>query len=196
MSEAAGRYGIEALVLALLALTAAAVTFQDRLLTRTITFSPASHPIPAVYTDQDMAGDSEVAIDKADPLAWRCALRRKFAYPYCGYELLTDPVRSTRGIDLSRFDTVTLRLRFDGPSDGLSFYLKNYDPRYSSPGRNVTNKFNRIDFRGISGRSEVILRLGDSRIPDWWMAAHPLPPRLSGPQFDNIVSFAIQTGDG
>src|SRR4051812_50041408 len=69
MSEAAGRYGIEALVLALLALTAAAVTFQDRLLTRTITFTPASHPSPAVYTDQDMAGDSEVAIEKADPLA-------------------------------------------------------------------------------------------------------------------------------
>ena len=89
--EAAGRYGIEALVLALLALTVAAVAFQDRLLTRTIAFTPASHPKPATYTDQDMGGDSQVAIDRSDPLAWRCELRRKFAYPYCGYELLTKP---------------------------------------------------------------------------------------------------------
>src|SRR5690242_10675301 len=60
--ESGSRYGIEALILGLLALTVAAVAFQDRLLTRTIAFTPRSHPTPAVYSDRDMGGTTAVAL--------------------------------------------------------------------------------------------------------------------------------------
>jgi diguanylate cyclase (GGDEF)-like protein/PAS domain S-box-containing protein len=194
--EALGRYGIEALVLGLLALTVAAVAFQDRLLTHTIAFTPQRHPPQAVYSDADMGGASAIARDRGRPLEWRCDLRAKFAYPYCGYELLIDPAVAGRGVDLSQYQVAILHLAYDGPSDGLSLFLKNYDPRYSRPGRMVTAKFNRIDFRAQRGASEVRLDLRGARVPDWWTAAHPLPSRLAGPQLDNVVSIAIQTGDG
>ncbi|HEX5183399.1 MAG TPA: EAL domain-containing protein [Allosphingosinicella sp.] len=193
--ETAGRYGIEAIILVLLALTVVVIAFQDRLLTRTIAFTPNSHPAQAVYSDGDMGGDSRIALDRARPLEWQCLLRRKFAYRYCGYELLPDPKMWVKGIDVSQYETVTLRLWFDGPSDELSLFLKNHDPRYARPGISTSNKFNRIDFRAARGEFEVPLRLKDARVADWWLAAHPLPPALAKPQFDNIVSFAIQTGD-
>ncbi|HEX4737148.1 MAG TPA: EAL domain-containing protein [Allosphingosinicella sp.] len=194
--ETAVRYRIEALILVLLALTVAAIAFQDRLLTRTIAITPQSHPTPAVYSDGDMGGSTSVALSAHRPLQWRCELKLKFAYPYCGYELLTDPMLFARGIDLSKYQTATISLSYDGPSDGLSLYLKNYDPRYSTPGKGVSNKFNRIDFRAAHGASEVTLNLRDARVADWWLAAHPMPPALKGPQFDNIVSIALQTADG
>ncbi|HEY1605007.1 MAG TPA: EAL domain-containing protein [Allosphingosinicella sp.] len=191
----AGRYRVEALILVLLALTVAAITFEDRLVSRTIAFTPDSHPAPAVYADSDMGGATAVGFDKARPFEWQCQLRRKFAYRYCGYELLTDARRWMKGIDISQYQRVTIRLGFEGPSDQMSLFLKNYDPRYSKPGISTTAKFNRIDFRAARGESEIILHLRDARVADWWLAAHPLPPALAKPQFDNIVSFAIQTGD-
>jgi diguanylate cyclase (GGDEF)-like protein/PAS domain S-box-containing protein len=194
--EALGRYGVEALVLGLLALTVAAVAFEDRLLTRNIVFTPQHHPRPAIYSDSDMGGASSIAPRRGHPLEWQCTLQTKFAYPYCGYELLVDPAVAGRGIDLSKYRIATLHLVYDGPSDGLSLFLKNYDSRYSRPGRMVTAKFNRIDFRAERGASDVRLDLRGARVPDWWTAAHPLRAGLAGPQLDNVVSIAIQTGDG
>ncbi len=189
------RYGVEALILALLALTVAAVAFQGRLLTRTIAFTPTEHPTAAVYSDGDVGGASRIALNRARPLEWDCMLRRKFAYRYCGYELLTDPKGWAKGVDISKYDDVTIRLGFEGPSDELSLFLKNHDPRYSKPGFSTTTKFNRLDFRAARGELEMTLRLKDARVADWWLAAHPVAPALAAPQFDDIVSFAIQTGD-
>jgi diguanylate cyclase (GGDEF)-like protein/PAS domain S-box-containing protein len=196
LCNAVSRHLYEAVILALIVLTGAAVWWQDSLLTRSFVFSPAnaasfrSYP----FVDREMGGASTAAPDPARGLGWTCTLRPKFGYPYCGYELLFDPVRRARGIDLSKFETVSIRLFYDGPADTLTFELKNYDKRYSKPNDIQTAKLNRLEFPAARGVRSFNFKLGDFTVADWWLAAHHVPPVLGRPQFDNVVAIAVQTG--
>jgi diguanylate cyclase (GGDEF)-like protein/PAS domain S-box-containing protein len=190
------RYGQQVALLCLLVLSAVAVWCQDRLLTRTVAFTPTSAAslVTYVYTDKDAGGSSTARADPRRPLNWSCHLTPQLPYRYCGLELLIDPVRYAHGLDLSQFDKVTIRIAYRGPADQLSIYLKNHDPRYSVAGRSETNKFNRADFPAKPGATAPALKLEQFRVAEWWLIAHHITPELGSPQFDNIASLSIQTG--
>ncbi|WP_025560354.1 putative bifunctional diguanylate cyclase/phosphodiesterase [Sphingomonas sp. UNC305MFCol5.2] len=190
------RYGQEIALLFLLALSAAAVWCQDRLLTRTIAFTPANTAslVTYAYADKDVGGSSSALADSHRPFGWSCRLTSRAPNRYCGLELLIDPASYARGLDLSQFDKVTVRITYSGPGDQFSIYLKNHDPRYSIAGRGETNKFNRMDFPASSGSIAAELALGRFRVAEWWLTANHVSPELGQPQFDNITSLSIQTG--
>ena len=190
------RYGQELALLCLLALSAAAVWCQERLLTRTVAFTAtnAAALITYAYNDKDIGGSSVARADSRRPLSWSCRLTPRSPYRYCGLELLIDPVRYARGLDLSQFDKATIRIAYSGPADQLSIYLKNHDPRYSVAGRGETNKFNRTDFPATPGFTATELNLSEFRVAEWWLTANHISPELGRPQFDNVTSLSIQTG--
>ncbi|MBW8882808.1 MAG: hypothetical protein JF615_15715, partial [Asticcacaulis sp.] len=134
--RAIAHYRFEIALFLLLAATFVAVRFQDILLDRTIVIEPRHAAIykPRFYGDTPLGGTSTVAIDPRTPMKWQCMLRVKYAYPYCGYELLLDARTPDKGFDLSKFESITLDVDYRGPSDTFRIYIKNFDPRYSKPG--------------------------------------------------------------
>ena len=189
---------LEALVLALVALTCAAIVWQDVLLKRTIVFEPANASafVGYGYGDEANGGASRVTVDPNRPLSWACELREDYEYPYCGYELLIDAERYARGLDLSAMQTLTVAVSYRGSADLLRMHLKNHDPRYSRPGKSETSKFNRIEFPARQGHQRVELKLADFGVAEWWLTSNRIPPALSRPQFDNVISLDFQTGSG
>jgi diguanylate cyclase (GGDEF)-like protein/PAS domain S-box-containing protein len=196
LREVASRSGQEVALLCLIALSIAAVLWQDRLLTRSIEFSAASVPplVSYAFNDKDVGGSSIARASSDQALGWSCRLTPQSAYPYCGMELLIDPVHYAKGVDFSRFQTVKVRIAYQGPADQLSIYLKNHDPRYSIVGRSETNKFNRLDFPIKPGIETVELALNQFGVAEWWLAANHISPEMGRPQFDNVTSMSIQTG--
>ncbi|WP_158266214.1 sensor histidine kinase [Allosphingosinicella deserti] len=186
----------EAVIVCLLVLTLLAVVFEDAILRQEIRFSPAIKPdyVGYAYSDEQIGGTSSVTADAREPMAWRCALRRTVEIPYCGYELLFDAENHQRGIDLSNVTSMKLKFDYKGPSRTVRVFFKNYDPRYSLPKRSETAKYNQIEFDYPRGTEEVTLAPDNFSVAEWWVTQHHVPPELSRPQFDNVISLSIHTG--
>lgn len=185
-------------LLCLVAATAAVVAWQDVLLKRSIVLDPQSAAgfVSYPYGDESVGGTSSAATDAGRPFRWTCRLRPQYEYPFCGYELLWDSTGYREGLDLSKFETVSINFAYRGPGDSLKMHLKNHDGRYSRPGLSESNKFNKIEFPVKQGRQEVRLAFADFSVAEWWLTSNRIPPELSQPQFDNVVSIDLQTGSG
>ncbi|PSJ38423.1 hypothetical protein C7I55_18455 [Sphingomonas deserti] len=192
----AARFGIEIVLLGLMVATVCLVIWQDSLLRRTLVIDPVNTRgfVGHVYGDKDLDGNSEGQLDPARPLAWSCILRTAYEYPFCGFEILFDPDRFARGYDFSHGGTITIDLNYQGPGDRLRIHLKNHDPRYSLPGKNESNKFNRVEFPVRQGFQRIELPLDQFAVADWWVNGNRITPELASPQFDNVVSVDLQTG--
>lgn len=186
----------EALIFVLLMVTFAAIRFEDTILLRTTHYTPAAMAGATTLGQTDsMIGGKSTLTPGAKPLSWSCDLKSGFDYPYCGYELQFDGNRMVKGIDLSNLQSISLTLRYTGPSSTLRFHLKNFDPAYSQPGVGKSAKFNKVEFPAESGKTQTVeFTLSDFSVADWWLRDSAVPPKLSHPQFDNIVSFDFQTG--
>lgn len=186
----------EALVFALLLVTFAAVEFEDRILLRTTHLTPdrLGGYTTLGQTDSVIGGRSTLT-PGSRPLSWSCDIEPGFEYPYCGYELLLDGRHATRGIDLSNLHSIAFTMAYTGPAKTLRFHLKNFDPAYSKPGDGKSEKFNKVEFPAESGKVQTLdFALSDFSVADWWLRDSAVPPKLSHPQFDNIVSLDFQTG--
>ncbi|MFN3388301.1 MAG: putative bifunctional diguanylate cyclase/phosphodiesterase [Allosphingosinicella sp.] len=192
------RFKLEAVVSVLVALTVLGIAYEEEILRREIVILPGQSGFtPYWYGDEALGGGSSVAAEPGAPLAWTCTLGAGYEYPFCGYGLLfNDGVAVTRGIDLSRFDRLTLSLTYDGPAEPLRLQLKNHDPRYSKPGRSETDKSNKVDVDMAPGRRTLEVPLADFTVAEWWLNENRVDPELSHPQFDNIVAMEIVSGPG
>ena len=194
--RAIAHYRFEMALFLLLVVTFVAVRFQDMLLGQTIVIEPHHAAIytPRFYGDAPLGGISTVAVDPRTPMKWQCTLRVKYAYPYCGYELLLDARSPEKGLDLSKFESITLDVDYRGPSDTFRIYIKNFDPRYSKPGIPDTLKFNKVEIATQPGHNLVELKLTDFGVAEWWVTQNKIRPALSTTQFDNVTEFEFQTG--
>jgi diguanylate cyclase (GGDEF)-like protein len=186
----------EALVFVLLLITFAAIQFEDTILLRTTHYTPAAMGGTTTLGQTDsLIGGKSTLSPGARPLSWSCDLKPGFDYPYCGYELRFDGDRMVRGIDLSNLHSIAFTIRYTGPASTLRFHLKNFDPAYSQPGVGKSAKFNKVEFPADSGKVQTVeFAPSDFSVADWWLRDSGVAPKLSHPQFDNIVSFDFQTG--
>lgn len=187
----------EIILFALLLLTVAAVTWQDRFLLRTTVLTPesvASYP-SLIHTDNNPELKGTSSGRTIAPMHWTCDLRAGFDYPYCGYEVFFNKAGTTQGLNLTNFRSLSVRFRYDGPGKSFRVHLKNFDPRYAVDVVNDTAKFNRVETVTTPGKvQQADFTLADFGVADWWLFKHKVSPQLSHPQFDNITSVDIQTG--
>ena len=198
MCAAVGKLKLEAAVAGLVVLTVLGVVYEEPLLQREITIVPGQSGFtPYWYDDKGLGGTSSVATEASAPLAWTCTLGPGYQYPFCGYGLLfNDGTRPEQGVDLSRFDRLTLTLTYGGPAETLRLQLKNHDARYSKPGRSETDKSNKADIEVTPGRRTVDVPIDNFSVAEWWLTENSVDPELSHPQFDNVVAFEIVSGPG
>jgi signal transduction histidine kinase len=181
----------------LLIATVLCLVFQDFLFEKRLEINPQSGAEITLYpfTDQFGGGRSKIRYDPRQPFQWSCELKNGYQYPYCGLEVLFDPAGHARGIDLSGYDTLEISGGYSGSSGTLRLYLKNFDRRYSSPGRSETAKFNSVEIP-VPRESSIKVNLADLTVADWWLQSEHIPAELSQPQIDNVISLTIQTGSG
>ena len=192
------RLGFELIALLLLALTIAALVFEDTLLEKRLRLVPDAGrgAVGYVYSDRQIGGRSDADAVSGRPAAWQCELRSGVADPYCGYELLFDPERYVRGLDLSGYSTVDVELTYRGPSAKMRLLMKNYDPLYGRPGQSDSAKYNQIEFEHRGGTAGKTLALPDFTVAEWWLVKNRIPPELSRPDFHNVIALSVHTGTG
>lgn len=185
---------LEIILISLVLLTIIAIVAEKHILQSSMAITPQSGYSIEVYDDTRSSGNSHAEIVNPQTFQWRCVLKDKYTYPYCGFEIFFDPKHES-GVDLSHYNKIRLSLDYKGPNKTLRVYLRNFDPLYSTPGVEASTKFNQIEFSTDLLKDQVIeFSLKDFFVADWWLIEYNIPPQLRHPQFDNIIMVEIQTG--
>ncbi|AWB00703.1 GGDEF domain-containing protein [Vibrio harveyi] len=134
-------------------------------------------------------------------LTLNCDLKEsKYAWPYCGISVYTDVKEATKGLDLSSYHTVRLKIRYEAAGDGqspsknLRLYLRNFNSAYSIPTDEYTIKYNGMQF-SPSDFSEIIeIPIKNLQVMTWWLNDNDVAIEHSAPEFSNITRIDLATG--
>ncbi|ODM50668.1 diguanylate cyclase [Vibrio harveyi] len=157
-----------------------------------------------VTNDAIAGGLSESDITyQNNSLTLNCDLKEsKYAWPYCGVSVYTDVKEATKGLDLSSYHTVRLKIRYEAAGDGqspsknLRLYLRNFNSAYSIPTDEYTIKYNGMQF-SPSDFSEIIeIPIKNLQVMTWWLNDNDVAIEHSAPEFSNITRIDLATGAG
>ena len=189
-----------ALVILLVLATPVLLVWQHYGMTRTLEISP-QHPYDAVVTDDRVLprgnpapGNSVASLAIAkDAYILHCQMGTAARYPNCAIRFqLGDP---GQGIDLSRYDTVTLDVRYTGHGRHVvKLHLLNFEPEFYTPGQWDAQRFNEV-LIDIPPQSEVTIPMHALRTADWWHFARRIPLSKSYVRLDHVTTVELQADD-
>ncbi len=169
--------------------------------TRKLVITPNKFNIYATK-DAVAGGLSEAELSFEDNrLILNCDIKKSsYAWPYCGISVYTDVVEATKGIDLSSYHTIRLKINYEqaGDTDNshkeLRLYLRNYNPEYSNPEDEYTIKYNGMQFSPSKFNGTIEIPVANLQVMTWWLADNKVAIEHSAPEFTNITRIDIATG--
>ncbi len=169
--------------------------------TRKLVITPDKFNIHATK-DASEGGLSEAELSFEDKsLTLNCNIKKSsYAWPYCGISVYTDVVEATKGIDLSSYHTIRLKIDYekggdvDNPKKELRLYLRNYNPEYSNPDDEYTIKYNGMQFSPAKFDGVIEIPIENLQVMTWWLADNKVAIEHSAPEYTNITRIDIATG--
>ncbi len=153
--------------------------------------------------DQYQKGESTSSItQKHDVIELNCELinSENYPWPYCGVAIRINELDMLKGLDLSDYHTARLDIDFvrldSDEKPTLRFYLRNYNPAYSTPDNEYTLKYNGLDYRQADYDEPLVVPLKNLQVLTWWLVDNSIPIEHSGPEFNNITLIEFATGSG
>jgi signal transduction histidine kinase/CheY-like chemotaxis protein len=126
-----------------------------------------------------------------DAFVMRCELHGAFAFAFCAFRFrLGAP---GKGIDLSRFDTITLDVRYTGPEPRqLKVHLINFEPEYFIPGDRDSERFNEAEIE-VPSDGRIVVPMNALRTADWWWTSRGVPLSKSYVRIDHVTAVEVLT---
>lgn len=154
------------------------------------TIFPIKGNITSLYSDEDWGGATSVKwINKAKK-HWTCDLEKSEFAPVCGLAANLSP--NNTPINLSRYNAISIQLKYTGEAPKLRIYLRNHNPAYSNMEDVDSFKFNSVNIP-ISEFSpkETIIKLSEFSVEDWWIAERDIPRELAHPELNSILTLGL-----
>jgi diguanylate cyclase (GGDEF)-like protein len=101
------------------------------------------------------------------------------------------PTVASQGIDLSRYKTLNLAVRYTGKAQYLRVSIRNFDPRFSRIEDLNSPKFNFVNIPTKDLAQPIAIGLREFTVAEWWMTAYDLPREYSHPDLTNATVFNI-----
>lgn len=168
---------------------------------RVIKIIPSEFEFSAT-NDQPQGGistSSLVTQNDAAVLECRLAKGELYPWPYCGLSVELGASKIS-GMDLADFHTVRLDIDFeqlDGSQPpSLRFYLRNYNPAYSSPDNEYSIKYNGLEYTPGFDSGTIDIPIANLQVLTWWLADNQIPIAHSAPEFSNVTKLELATGSG
>ncbi len=151
--------------------------------------------------DQSQGGTSTSSIDYVDgETVLSCELKEsEYPWPYCGVSIHVneDP---TIGLNLSKYHTVRLNVDFINLETGsyprMRFYLRNFNPAYSTVDNEYTHKYNGLEYLPSYEQGAIDIPIGNLQVLTWWLVDNNIPIEHSAPEYGNINKIEFATGSG
>lgn len=128
---------------------------------------------------------------------WRCTYPADDNNEYfaCSFNILFAQ-ELNRGIDLSGYTHMMLKLKYSGNAKKLRIFLRNFNSAYSKVDDSNSTKFHSMILYTPDLKKELNINLDEFVVADWWLGQYDIPRHLSRPEMDNVSSFGIDYVEG
>ena len=109
----------------------------------------------------------------------------------CGFAYMLASEDASRGIDLSRFHTLNLAVRYTGKAQYLRVSIRNFDARFSKIEDLNSPKFNFVNIPTKDLARPIPISMSEFAVGEWWTTAYNLPREYSRPDLSNATVFNI-----
>lgn len=162
----------------------------------------SSYPITAI--DDRSNGGASISSHQFTPegdIILDCEIvASSYQWPYCEITIsfVEDTVEGDiAGIDLSSYQQASLWVRYAEPNTlGTRFQLRNFNPAYSSYDDEGSLKYNGVEYYQAQTPYPAVVALKSLQVPTWWLVERGIPLNLISPEFKNIHTLEIATGNG
>jgi diguanylate cyclase (GGDEF)-like protein len=183
---------LSAVLLAGILLTVVAVLAHRVLPERRLSLDPKAKD--AVFFLMNFGEDKITKVDWVDQsrLHFRCRFAENTPGSSCSYTyLLYKEGAAEKGVDLSQYRNLNLKIRYTGNAHYLRLALRNFDPRYSKLEDTNSSKFNALNLQPKDLNKPIVVDLHEFSVPEWWVAQYDLPRELAQPQMNNVTAFSL-----
>jgi len=122
---------------------------------------------------------------------WRCRYATGAQSQGCGITLVLAGEDPTRGMDLSRFQSLEVDLAYRGSSAYVRVALRNFDPRFSRVNDGNSARIQSINLRQRDVGQPVTIGLDELTVPEWWVTQFVLPRDHNRPSVENVTALSI-----
>ena len=122
---------------------------------------------------------------------YTCQFPRATVMQGCGFAYMLSGADASRGIDLSRFRTLKLAVRYTGDSQYLRVGIRNFDPRFSRLEDLNSPKFNFVNIPTRDLDRPIAINMSEFAVAEWWTTAYNLPREYSRPDLRNATVLNI-----
>jgi diguanylate cyclase (GGDEF)-like protein len=184
------RRGLAALVV----ITAGLLVWHHYGMERVVTLTVANAGT-LVDADHENGGASVASLVRhGDVGQFHCklVLSTKWQFPYC--RLRFDLGQAPNGVDLTRFDHMTLDLSYVGPGKHeMGVNLIDFEQGLSNPDNWLSYKVNEVEAFTVPEHGEVVVPLDVFYTASWWKHQTKLPLDRTGVRIDNVLSIDLLT---
>ena len=122
---------------------------------------------------------------------YACKFPQATAMQGCGFAYMLAPAIASQGIDLSRFRTLNLAVRYRGNAQYLRVGIRNFDPRFSKLEDLNSPKFNYVNIPTKDLGKTIPIGMREFTVAEWWTTAYNLPREYSHPDLSNATVLNI-----
>lgn len=181
-------------VLALVALTLLLLVWHEYGMNRVLRIDAQSKVAFHAIDDRSQGGSSVARLVRSERgVGVDCKIEMTYQWPFCELKMVL--AKPPQGLDLSRFDTIRLKLHYSGQSKRVRVYLLNHDPRYSRADNPVSDKINELSYEPARYSQGLTVGLGNFSVAGWWREEMNIPLEHSQPDFRHITAIDIATGE-
>ncbi|RJG42054.1 GGDEF domain-containing protein [Motilimonas pumila] len=181
-------------LLSLVLFTVCALLAYKYSFNKSLVIDPSSDYKFTVITDASQGGQTTAQLKKTKrAFELSCDIKKAYAWPFC--ELAVELTEPGQGLDLSTYDTVAIRARFEGEgSQRIRFYVRNSHPDYTKPSNDATLKVNEVEYAPNMYASEVVIPLDNFQVSGWWIDENNVPLEHFATDFSNVPLIEVATG--
>ena len=181
-------------LLLLVLLTVSALFAYQHSFNTSLVIDAGSDYVFKAITDESQGGKTTATLSTTpQAIVLECNVSKTYQWPFC--ELAVKLADIGQGLDISQFDSVAIRARYEGEgSQRIRFYIRNYHPAYSDVHNDSTMKVNEIEYEPNLYPSEVKVPLKNFQVASWWISELNIPLEHFAPDFTNVASLEIATG--
>ena len=179
----------------LLLLTVALLSWQHWGMEKVVDLTGDRFPIN-VEDDRAGGGASVGSLErKGSDLIVHCHISRKSAWPYC--KLTFDFLKDGAGMNMSRFDYMTIDARYVGPgTSSFGLVLANAEDGLTKLDQWQTYKINQIDALDLPANGHLLIPIKWFGVAQWWKDMTKPSMEHSGVAVDNVARAELMISGG
>jgi diguanylate cyclase (GGDEF)-like protein len=122
---------------------------------------------------------------------YACQFPKPSAMQGCGFAYMLASGNGIKGVDLSRYQTLNLAVRYQGPAQSLRIGIRNFDPRFSTAEDLNSPKFNFVNIPTRDLAQPISISLSEFAVAEWWTSAYNHPREFSRPDLTNATVLNV-----